>query len=476
MEQKNLKKYPEYSIGLDIGTNSVGWAVTDSENNILKHGGKNMWGARLFDAGDTAAQTRTFRGTRRRIERRRERVNILQSLLLDDMEREYPNFFPMLRESSKVEDEKQQEKLDGKKYNLFSELNFSDQDYYAKYPTIYHLRKELTMSKEKHDIRLVYLAIHHIIKYRGNFLYEGDLKSNTDEVLESIEFLVNFIRENFEIEFNSTSEKLRNILKDKETTKAEKKDALMRLFDYSKEDKAIINGIICAILGYKFDINKIFDVELENSNISFSSDIANEEEIKDALQENADVYDVLQKIYNWFVLQDILQGNSSISEAFIKKYKKYKKDLENLKNIYKTYLKTEYNNMFRQEEIGSYAMYDKNISKCPIEELYKKIKKDFASIPDCKEKQEILQEIDNEAFLIKINTTANAAIPYQLHYQELEKILENQAKFYSTINENKENILNLMKFRIPYYVGPLAKNDNSRFAWIVRKSDDAIRP
>ena len=68
-------------------------------------------------------------------------------------------------------------------------------------------------------------------------------------------------------------------------------------------------------------------------------------------------------------------------------------------------------------------------------ELLEKIKKDFASIPECKEKQEILQEIDNEAFLIKINTTANAAIPYQLHYQELEKILENQAKFYSTINE-----------------------------------------
>ena len=75
--------------------------------------------------------------------------------------------------------------------------------------------------------------------------------------------------------------------------------------------------------------------------------------------------------------------------------------------------------MFRKEEIGSYAMYDKNISKCPIEELYKRIKKDFASVPDCKEKQEILQEIDNEAFLIKIKTTANAAIPYQLHYQEL---------------------------------------------------------
>lgn len=170
MEEKKLKNYPEYNIGLDIGTNSVGWAVTDLDNNILKRGNKNMWGARLFDEGSTAMQTRTFRGTRRRIERRRERINILQSLLLDDIEKEYPNFFPMLRESSRIESEKTQDRVNGKKYNLFSELNFSDQNYYAKYPTIYHLRKELTISKEKHDIRLVYLAIHHIIKYRGNFL------------------------------------------------------------------------------------------------------------------------------------------------------------------------------------------------------------------------------------------------------------------------------------------------------------------
>ena len=34
MNQKNCM---EYNIGLDIGTNSVGWAVTDLENNILKY-------------------------------------------------------------------------------------------------------------------------------------------------------------------------------------------------------------------------------------------------------------------------------------------------------------------------------------------------------------------------------------------------------------------------------------------------------
>ncbi len=58
MEQKNLKKIENYSIGLDIGTSSVGWAVTDLNNNILKRGNKNMWGARIFNEGDTAARNK----------------------------------------------------------------------------------------------------------------------------------------------------------------------------------------------------------------------------------------------------------------------------------------------------------------------------------------------------------------------------------------------------------------------------------
>ena len=45
----NLK----YNIGLDIGTSSVGWCVTDKENNIVKKSGKHLWGSRLFDEGKT---------------------------------------------------------------------------------------------------------------------------------------------------------------------------------------------------------------------------------------------------------------------------------------------------------------------------------------------------------------------------------------------------------------------------------------
>lgn len=33
-----------YYLGLDMGTNSVGWAVTDQQYNLLKAKGKDLWG------------------------------------------------------------------------------------------------------------------------------------------------------------------------------------------------------------------------------------------------------------------------------------------------------------------------------------------------------------------------------------------------------------------------------------------------
>ena len=43
----------EYYLGLDIGTDSVGWAVTDPEYHVLRRKGKALWGVRLFDAANT---------------------------------------------------------------------------------------------------------------------------------------------------------------------------------------------------------------------------------------------------------------------------------------------------------------------------------------------------------------------------------------------------------------------------------------
>ena len=60
----------EYNIGLDIGVASVGWCVTAENGDLLKNGNRNLWGTRLFNEANTAAQTRAFRSSRRRNERR----------------------------------------------------------------------------------------------------------------------------------------------------------------------------------------------------------------------------------------------------------------------------------------------------------------------------------------------------------------------------------------------------------------------
>ena len=52
----------EYYLGLDVGTNSVGWAVTDSQYNLCKFKKKDMWGIRLFESAKTAEKRRLQRG------------------------------------------------------------------------------------------------------------------------------------------------------------------------------------------------------------------------------------------------------------------------------------------------------------------------------------------------------------------------------------------------------------------------------
>lgn len=74
--------FKDYYVGLDIGTSSVGWAVTDESYNVLKFNSKKMWGVRLFDEAKVAEERRTFRGARRRLDRKKERINLLQDFLL----------------------------------------------------------------------------------------------------------------------------------------------------------------------------------------------------------------------------------------------------------------------------------------------------------------------------------------------------------------------------------------------------------
>ena len=73
-----------YSIGLDLGTSSIGWAVINNEDfTLCKKKGKSMWGVFLFQEEKPVKnrRRRMFRTARRRTERRRERIELLRYLL-----------------------------------------------------------------------------------------------------------------------------------------------------------------------------------------------------------------------------------------------------------------------------------------------------------------------------------------------------------------------------------------------------------
>ena len=176
----------KYFLGLDVGTNSVGWAVTDQNYNLIKKSGKHLWGARLFGEASTTAERRTNRENRRRLQRRRWRMVMLQNLFNEEMNKVDPYFFTRLNNSSlRNEDKPEPAKVS---YLLFNSEGYTDRDFFKNYPTIYHLRKAMLENDRQFDLREIYLALAHMIKYRGNFLLEGDLSTSN----ESKSLLSNF--------------------------------------------------------------------------------------------------------------------------------------------------------------------------------------------------------------------------------------------------------------------------------------------
>ena len=89
----------KYFLGLDMGTGSVGWAVTNNEYTLMKKHGKDLWGVRLFESASTAEERRMFRTGRRRLDRRNWRIQILQELFAEEISKVDPGFYLRMKES-----------------------------------------------------------------------------------------------------------------------------------------------------------------------------------------------------------------------------------------------------------------------------------------------------------------------------------------------------------------------------------------
>ena len=526
----------DYTIGLDIGTNSVGWAVIDDEFNVLdinkrvkiiKNGktrGKKrptkMWGVRLFEEGDVAADTRLKRGTRRRLKRRHERLRYLQIIFATEMAKVDPNFFYRLTESFLWLDDR---KVEQTKYSLFR-TEKEEKAYYEQFPTIYHLRRHV-MKHEVDDLRLIYLAMHHILKFRGNFLYQDKDDFNADNIdikagLKALFEVFNDVENNLGFEFDmALLDDAQDILKNKQWSKSKKAFELKETFSHSdnsdKNKQKQVVELFKMIVGNKGTFVNLFAKddykEIEQKDIKLSDATATEKFDK-AIAENGftDVeQDILVKInavYEATILANILT-KPTISESMIEKYDNHAEDLK----IFKKFVKDNFDDkkfveMFKANIDGNYASYVKGFDKgnkrdyATQEKFYTFVRKFLeskkAELSENDIYQDILNKIELETFLPKQRMFKNGAIPFQIHAKELRTIIKQQQTKFPFLAEivtvgDEENrhqeykIETLMKFRIPYYVGPLTpanegeigkkKSDKSRFSWM-QSTGEKITP
>lgn len=485
----------DYCIGLDLGTGSVGWAVVDMNHRLMKRNGKHLWGSRLFSNAETAAKRRTSRSTRRRYNKRRERIRLLRAILQDMVLENDPTFFIRLEHTSFLDEEDKANYLGADykdNYNLFIDEDFNDYTYYHKYPTIYHLRKALCESTEKADPRLIYLALHHIVKYRGNFLYEGqkfnmDASNMEDKLSDVFVQFADFNNIPYEDDEKKDLEIL-DILK-KPVSKKDKIDEIMALIAPKNVYKNAYKALVTGIVGNKMNVTKMIlcesikrdgeDIKLKFSDANYDDQF---NEVENDLGEYVEFIDSLHNIYSWVQLQKIMGSahtdNPSISEAMVARYDKHHDDLKLLKKCIRDNVPTKYFDMFRNdsEKLKGYYNYINRSSKAPVDEFYKYVNKCIENV-DTPEAKQIRDDIELENFLLKQNSRTNGAVPYQMQLDEMIKIIDNQAKYYPVLKEKRDQLLSILTFRIPYYFGPL--NETSEHAWIKRlegKENQRILP
>lgn len=498
-------KKGDYLLGLDVGTNSVGWASTDKNFNILRLKGKSAWGVRLFDEASDCKTRRSFRSSRRRIERRKYRITLLQNIFSNEVKKIDDTFFLRLKDSNFQEEDK--EYPIGDELPLFLNRKL-EKGFYKKFPTTWHLRKAIIDVGDPNynyalsDIRFVYLAIHHILKHRGNFLTENEVNPNSIDIsIEDIQklndcfndaherFKKAMIREqddvfdelpcndSFEL-IDNNPEIIKNISDLLSNTKEGKKYKQKELKKYLNEtkdkefDKKYIDLITSAITGGDYALKKTYGEEVQGT-LNFNKNWEeNESSIREAVGDDFPLIESIKKIFDIIYIKVLLSGNHFLSESFVNVYEQHKKDLKNLKIIIKhidehEHLKgnnSYYFKIFKDLEENNKLSYAAFVGhdvrkKNSIDDFNKEIGKIFNKYKEIiqfdRDFDNISKKVENRTFLSTISMESTSSISHQLHENELRLILQNAGNVYPFLKNNYKEIVNLFEFRVPYFVGPL---------------------
>jgi len=472
----------KYYLGLDMGTNSVGWAVVDTDYKLLRAKGKDLWGVRLFEEAHTAAERRGYRVSRRRRSREIARIGMLKEFFADAIEAKDPGFFARIEESKFHKEERNE----GNKqpYAIFADTGYTDKEYYEQYPTIFHLRKELLEKKEPHDVRLVYLAISNLYKRRGHFL-DATLSENeeTDSMVALLDGCISkMVDLEMEVPVNVDAIELEEVLGTKGVSRKRILESLCTMWGIDKKKKSLyaLASLLCGMSCKMIDLfgEEVIDEEHKRIAVSFRDSRYEEivSELQDVLGDDRfDLICVFKEIHDKGMLSNLMKGYDFLSQARVAIYEEHKLDLLMLKKVLKKYDAKEYENMFRIMKENNYSAYVGSVNSHDKirrggsknrEEFLKYVKKVVSNqtvFPsDDDDVCNILQRIEDDIFMPKQLTASNGVIPNQLHLREMSKILKNAENYLEFLKERDESgltvsekILQVYKFQIPYYVGPI---------------------
>ena len=488
----------EYYLGLDIGTDSVGYAATTTEYNLVKYHGEPAWGVMTFEAANPAQERRAFRVARRRLDRRQQRVKLLEEIFVPEICRIDPRFFIRRRESFLCREDAQEP------FCLFSDDRYTDREYSRQYPTIHHLIVELMNSDKPHDVRLVFHACAWLVAHRGHFLFDIPA-DRAAELLDfnSVygQFCEYFAAEGHDLPWRAdmTADELLSVLrlkggvrvKEKAFQQAAAQGKKIEDVDGEPYSRKAIVELLCGRKVKPVDLFKN-DEYADIESVALSMD---DEQFASVLANLGDDGELLRKLRSLTDCAMLISTSSGklISEAKVDVYEQHKKDLAWLKYFVKKYMKPQYNQIFRSAEAGNYVAYSGNVKSCPepdkvkrakkdafSEYLRKKVKKIEVAEKDEKQYQDMLERLDNCTFLPKQRDSDNRVIPQQLYRIELEKLLDRASAYLPMLEQKdqsgftaREKILSVFDFKIPYYVGPLGRVGEN--VWAVRK-DGKIYP
>ena len=489
------EKIGNYFLGLDVGTDSVGYAVTDEGYALCRHRGRPLWGVHLFEGADTAEERRGFRTARRRIDRRQQRVALVGELLAAEIAKVDPNFLIRRAESARFRTE------DEEPFRIFCEEG-ADAVYHKRYPTVHHLIKALMEGAAEPDVRLLYIACAWLVAHRGHFLSEVD-RENVDAVLdfgECWEALLAHLEEaEWPYAFRAADRSaVEQALRGRNMT--EKYKALCEaIFGAPRvpKDKTAepavydCDALLRLLAGGKVALAKLFcnDAYKDNGSVELGCDDATLATVLAGLEDDGRLIALCKAIYDWSVLVRVIGGRESISAAKVEIYEKHQCDLRLLKRFVKKYLdRAAYDALFRRGDVKeNYAAYVgcykgapvKRADRCDHAAFLAALKKTLARIKpdegDAAAFAEIEERVKTGDFLPKQVDPENRVIPYQLYWHEMRTLLtvaEGKMPFLLTAEGGttvSEKLLSVMSFRVPYFVGPLRK-DGNKHAWIERRA------